>query len=323
VDLTGGEACKEEEEQEEFDSNEEKYFMEAYKNSTTPLHLAAILGFDEIMLFLIEKGANPNLQSSINGYAALHLAVLANKPEIIIELLTKTNANPHTPDYSGRTLQDMVEIFIPDYLESFNTLIENLQEERIDKIKENQDALIVATHYYNPDDEREIKGASDQDAIYQTNHLGESPEKDEGSIIEQNVEEVKNPQRRFQEMEESEIEIEEGRVYEKDIENMFGRKVALALIAVNWKHKEAAIKLIFKQSEKVLAKDSDSSYNLPELVKACTVAVDATSKEKVIKVLNITLSLLSMLISSAKVEAQAIELFKKTFIERNVVMKLL
>jgi hypothetical protein len=47
-------------------------------------------------------------------------------------------------------------------------------------------------------------------------------------------------------MDESEIEIEEGRIYEKDIENMFGRKVALSLIAVNWKHKEAAIKLIFK-----------------------------------------------------------------------------
>ena len=95
--------------------------MEAYKNATTPLHLACILGHDNIMIYLIDKGANPNLQSSIKGYTCLHLAVLSNKPEIIIELLTKTNANPHLPDYSGRTLTDMVEMFIPDYLEPINT----------------------------------------------------------------------------------------------------------------------------------------------------------------------------------------------------------
>lgn len=57
----------------------------------------------------------------------LHLAVLANKPEMIIELLTKTQANPYLPDFGGRTLQDMVEIFIPSYIESFQTLLDNLQ----------------------------------------------------------------------------------------------------------------------------------------------------------------------------------------------------
>lgn len=69
----------------------------------------------------------------MKGYAGLHLAVLANKPEIVIELLTRSTANPHLPDYSGRTLIDMVEMFIPDYLESFNTLLENLHIERIKK----------------------------------------------------------------------------------------------------------------------------------------------------------------------------------------------
>jgi len=42
------------------------------------------------MHYLIEKGSNPNLQTKIKGYSCLHLAVLANKPEIVIELLTKT-----------------------------------------------------------------------------------------------------------------------------------------------------------------------------------------------------------------------------------------
>jgi hypothetical protein len=45
--LTGGEVLKEEDEQqEEFESKEEKYFMESYRNATTPLHLACILGHD-------------------------------------------------------------------------------------------------------------------------------------------------------------------------------------------------------------------------------------------------------------------------------------
>ena len=48
------------------------------------------MGYDDIMHYLIEKGANPNLQTYIKGYTCLHLAVLANKPEIIIELLTRT-----------------------------------------------------------------------------------------------------------------------------------------------------------------------------------------------------------------------------------------
>lgn len=97
--------------------------MEAFKNAMTPLHVACILGHDYIVHYLIDHGADPNLQTNVKGYNCLHLAVLANKPEIIIELLTKTEANPSLPDYSGRTLQEMVEIFIPDYLESFNSCI--------------------------------------------------------------------------------------------------------------------------------------------------------------------------------------------------------
>ena len=128
VDLTQGELFKEEYDDAEaqYQSLEEKFFMDAYKNSMTPLHVAVILGYEEVMLYLIQHGANPNLQTKIKGYSCLHLAVLANKPEIIIELVTKTQANPYLPDFGGRTLQDMVEIFIPSYLESFKALLENL-----------------------------------------------------------------------------------------------------------------------------------------------------------------------------------------------------
>ena len=63
VDLTQGELYAEEEEhgEDNYDSLEEKFFMEAYKNSMTPLQVSVILGNEDVMLYLIEKGANPNL----------------------------------------------------------------------------------------------------------------------------------------------------------------------------------------------------------------------------------------------------------------------
>jgi hypothetical protein len=36
-----------------------------------------------------------------------------------MELLTRTNASPNLPDYSGRTFLEMVELYIPSYLETF------------------------------------------------------------------------------------------------------------------------------------------------------------------------------------------------------------
>jgi len=63
---------------------------------------------------------------------------------MVIELLTRTNSNPNLPDYSGNTLLDMVEKYIPSYLNSFTScnnyyltyeltviVLENLQVERL------------------------------------------------------------------------------------------------------------------------------------------------------------------------------------------------
>jgi hypothetical protein len=96
-------------------------------------------------------------------------------------------------------------------------------------------------------------------------------------------------------MDDSEIEIEEDRQYERDVEVVFGRKIALGLMAVNFKFKEMAMKIIVKHSEKHLQASPDgedtyqSNSNINELVKACTVAVDMTCKEKVVKVFNLCL----------------------------------
>jgi ankyrin repeat protein len=126
ADMNGGEMIKDDSDEalneEEAESQEEKNFIEAYKNCMTPLQLACILGQDNIALYLIERAqANPNLQTNIKGYACLHLSVLANKPEMVIELLTRTNSNPNLPDYSGRTLIEMVEKYIPYYVENFTS----------------------------------------------------------------------------------------------------------------------------------------------------------------------------------------------------------
>ena len=132
--------------------------MEAYMQCMTPLHVASVLGYDEIALFLIENGADVNLRSNYKKYSAVHLAVLSNKPEMLIELLTKSNVNPLLEDHQGRTLLDMVYQYNPNYVESFQVLLENLQSQRIQMANENEQVAQVATHFVNPEDEREIKG---------------------------------------------------------------------------------------------------------------------------------------------------------------------
>jgi len=66
------------------------------------------------------------MRTLAKGYTAMHLAVLANKPEILIELLTKSNSDPMIEDQSGRTLLDMVYQYIPSYVETFQNLLENI-----------------------------------------------------------------------------------------------------------------------------------------------------------------------------------------------------
>ena len=103
ADLTGGELVKEEDQSDAADeqqSNEEesvaeKCFMEAFMNCCTPLHVASVLGYDEIANLLLTDGqAGVDYQSPVKRYNACHMAVLANKPEMLIELLTKTEADP-------------------------------------------------------------------------------------------------------------------------------------------------------------------------------------------------------------------------------------
>lgn len=143
-------------------------------------------------------------------------------------------------------------------------------------------SMIVATHYYNPDDERQLQGVSDPSQInqlYVSQKENESPEdkkknRDNEKELHLQIDSAakgeddenggggngetarNNPAKKFMEMGDTEIEVEEGRTYEKDVENVFGRKIALGLIALNWKMKEVSMKIIYKQAEKFLNKDN-------------------------------------------------------------------
>ena len=104
----------------EAESLQEKYFMEAFKNCMTPLHVAVVLGYEEIALFLVKNcNADVNLQTNSKKYTPLHLCVLSNKPEMIMELLGKTQADPMLDDSEGRALLDMVFKYMPSYVETF------------------------------------------------------------------------------------------------------------------------------------------------------------------------------------------------------------
>ena len=56
------------------------------------------------------------------------------------------------------------------------------------------------------------------------------------------------------------------------VEACFGRKLALGMIAADWKIKEMAIKIMTKRLEKLLAK-ADTNTTLVEVVEACSAAV--------------------------------------------------
>ena len=62
-------------------------------------------------------------------------------------------------------------------------------------------------------------------------------------------------------------------------------------MALNFKYKELALKVILKHAEKLLSpgNTNDGSFNISEFVRACVIAVDLTCKEKVIKVFNLCL----------------------------------
>jgi len=113
----------------------------------------------------------------------------------------------------------------------------------------------VATHYYNPDDERSLQGVgadtSKIDDLYTKKAEGEIEEAaKEDAEAEGN--EKKNFHKKFMEMDEADIKAEPESKTDSTVEDILGKKMAVALIAVDWKYKEIAMKIMYKQAEKQL-----------------------------------------------------------------------
>ena len=86
-----------------------------------------MLGYDDIAQYLCQEcSANINLKTQVKGYTCLHLAVLANKPEMIMHLLTKMRADPMVEDSQGRAFLDMIYKYMPAYVETFQSILEKL-----------------------------------------------------------------------------------------------------------------------------------------------------------------------------------------------------
>ena len=140
---------------------------------------------------------------------------------------------------------------------------------------------------------------------------------------------VRNPsnallKKGFDQVNEEDIQIDDEGVIHHRVEAFFGRKVALGLIAADWKIKEMAVKFMTKRLEKLLSKP-DSNATLAEVVEACTCAVGQTCREKVMKVFNVSIHLFNLIISSSKIDqdAASFAIFLSSVHEEEIVPKLL
>lgn len=78
------------------------------KNGTTPLQIAASLGFVEGVEALVKAGARVDVTNS-SGETPLISAIHRRDPEMI-RLLVKNGANPDRNDNSGRSARDYAEL---------------------------------------------------------------------------------------------------------------------------------------------------------------------------------------------------------------------
>ena len=196
----------------EYDNEDEKLIIEGLDASKTPLHVACLLGYKEIVAYLVNQGeANPNIVGE-NGFNALHFSVVGKQPEITQYLLTNSNVDFTVKSNEGKEVRDLIEDFMPMYLEHYDALINSLPSQRLAANMESATGK-VATHYYTPEDDRALTGVLNKD--------------EENKIyieakVENEQKETKN--KNLFDYEEDAIKIEEGKEPDAIIERVFGMK---------------------------------------------------------------------------------------------------
>jgi len=95
------------------------------------------------------------------------------------------------------------------------------------------------------------------------------------------------------------------------------------LYAIDWKLKEIGLKVIIKKVSRFLESTEPAEMSLEDMTQASISAVGLTCRDKVIKVHTNSLALLSLLITSSKVENQCAQILKDAILHKNVILKLL
>ena len=290
----------------EYENEDEKLIMEGLEASKTPLHVASLLGYKPIVSYLVTNGADPNIAGD-QGMNALHFSIIGKQPEITQYLLTNTAVDYTTKDSSGRDASDLVQEMLPIYFPHYEKLISSLPSERIGS-KFNSDIGVVATHYHNPEDDRQIKGVQNNDElnkIYQEAKHDNEPKEDKN--------------KRLFDMEEDDIRLEKDKEPDVIIERVFGMKTALGVISISWKFREEALKHIIKNIPNKLESDMD----FLDTIKAWSTVCNLTVQDKVMKVFNAWVAIFNQLVSNTKLEEKGIDVFVRNVAEYELISKLL
>ena len=291
----------------QYDNEDEKLIMEGLDSSKTPLHVACLLGYREIVAFLVTDGkANPNVLGE-KGYTALHFSVLGKQPEITQYLLTNSPVDYSIKDTDGKDVKELIGELMPMYLPHYENLVNSLPSRKIESNLDS-DTGAVATHYYTPEDDRELHGVANPDEIHKIYQeaKAEPEQKDD-----------KN--KRLFDLDESEIKIEQGKEPDGIIERVFGMKPALGLISTSWKHREEALKYINKECPNKLESDMDFVDTIKASCTACNIAI----QDKVMKVFNVAMAIFAFLVSSSKLEEKGLDIFVRMVTEYELISKLL
>ncbi len=117
---------------------------------------------------------------------------------------------------------------------------------------------------------------------------------------------------------------EPGREKNPLVVEVFGEKVALAVICGNQSYREQAVRTVLESYRAKMGSDEDDEMGLGGVVlKACGFVLNETLGDKVLKVFNAALLLFAEIVSSSKVEEQGIQAFAEVMTDCDLLTKLL
>lgn len=166
----------------------------------------------------------------------------------------------------------MIYVYMPAYVDTFQSILEKI-ESRTNR--HNQVPLAAE------DDQRQIKGKKTEQEIESMYHEQAEQQDDLAKTV--NLHEVIKTNL-----------IDAAAEIDQRIEQVYGAKTALCIVSQNWQHKEQALQLIHRVTERYFCGQSCDGYDkctIREVVQAALTAVALTCRDKVIKVFNMSLSL--------------------------------